>query len=66
LRKKQGEIEMANKAKASVIVGLLGAAAGSLVILIMVRRLPDLVSRMMTRMMSQMMKSMEPGSMPDG
>jgi len=58
-------MEIPGKKKRYGVAGLLAAAAGALAILIIVRRLPALMSRMMTGMMSQMMKGMEPGAMPD-
>jgi len=58
-------MEMPSKTKRYGVVGLLAAAAGALAMLLMVRRLPDLMSGMMKGMMSEMMKGMEPGTMPD-
>lgn len=58
-------MEMGTKRRGYAVVGLLGAAAGALAILIIACRLPDLMSRMMTGMMRQIMKGMEPGIMPD-
>ena len=58
-------MEMGTKRRGYAVVGLLGAATGALAILIIARRLPDLMSRMMTGMIRQMMKGMEPGTMPD-
>jgi len=56
---------MAPKTRRYAVAALLGAAAGAFTILVIVRRLPDVMSRMMTGIMSQMMKGMESGTMPD-
>jgi hypothetical protein len=58
-------MEIRIKTRGCAVAGLLGAAAGALAILVIVRRLPDLMSGMMRGMMSEMMKGMEPGTMPD-
>jgi len=58
-------MDVDTKRRGYAIVGLLGAAAGALAVLIIARRLPDLMTRMMTRMMSQMMKGTESGTIPD-
>jgi len=58
-------MEMPIKTRPYAVVGLLGVAAGTLAIFLIVRRLPDLMRRMMTGMMSEMVKGMESGTMPD-
>jgi len=58
-------MEIRIKTRGCAVAGLLGAAAAALALLITIRRLPHLMSRMMTGMMSEMMKGMESGTMPD-
>jgi len=52
---------MGSRTKAYAVAGLLGAAAGAMVVLFIARRLPDAMSRMMTGIM----KGTQSGTIPD-